>query len=105
MREFASSIGKNNFFTFGEVASNEEELARYTGRFAGDPDDLVGVDASLDFPLFFTLPGVIKGLPGNFPINLANLYEHRKNVERGGLGQGRTQLAWRSQPVLPAVSG
>ena len=88
MREFASSIGKKNFFTFGEVASNEEELARYTGRFAGDPDDLVGVDASLDFPLFFTLPSVIKGLPGHPPINLANLYEHRKNVQRGGLGQG-----------------
>jgi glycosidase len=88
MREFAASIGKKNFFTFGEVASNEEELARYTGRFAGDPDDLVGVDAALDFPLFFTLPGVVKGLPGNPPINLANLYEHRKNVQRGGLGQG-----------------
>lgn len=88
MREFASSIGKKNFFTFGEVAGSEEEVARYTGRFAGDADDFVGVDACLDFPLFFILPGTVKGLPGNAPINLANLYEHRKNVQRGGLGHG-----------------
>lgn len=88
LREYALSIGKKNFFTFGEVAGSEEELANYTGRFAGDEDDLFGVDAALDFPLNFTLPNVVKGLPGNPPSNLANLYEHRKNVQRGGLGQG-----------------
>jgi glycosidase len=88
MREFALSIGKKNFFTFGEVFGSEEEIARYTGRFADDPDDLVGVDACLDFPLSFTLPPVVKGLPGNPPTNLMNLYEQRKNLQRGGLGHG-----------------
>jgi glycosidase len=86
IREFAQSIGKRNFFTFGEVFDNEEQLARYTGRFARDRDDLVGVDAALDFPLRFTLPDVVKGFQS--PANLANLYQHRKNVQRHGLGEG-----------------
>ena len=29
--------------------------------FALDPDDLVGVDVALDFPLRFVLPDVVKG--------------------------------------------
>lgn len=86
IREYALSIGKRNFFTFGEVLAGEEKLAEYTGRFAADPDDLVGVDAALDFPLFFTLPGVAKGFTA--PIDLANLYEHRKDVQRRGFGKG-----------------
>ena len=86
IREFALSIGKKNFFTFGEVADGEEKIAQYTGRFASDPDDLVGVDAALDFPLFFTLPNVVKGfLP---PSALAGLFQHRKDVESGKTGQG-----------------
>jgi len=86
MREFALSIGKKNFFTFGEVFDSEEQLARYTGRFASDRDDLVGVDAALDFPLHFTLPDVVKGFKA--PADLANLYEYRKRVQRGETGQG-----------------
>ena len=86
MREFALSIGKKNFFTFGEVFDNEEKLAQYTGRFASDPDDLVGVDATLDFPLFFTLPGVLKGFSP--PSALAGLYQHRKDVQTGRTGGG-----------------
>jgi Glycosidases len=88
MREFAASIGKRNFLTFGEVFGSEEELATYTGRFASDPDDLIGVDAALDFPLSFTLPDVVKGQTGAAPSNLVGLYEHRKAVQRGGLGHG-----------------
>lgn len=58
MREFALSIGKRNFFTFGEVYDREEVVARFIGRNGGDG---FGIDAALDFPLFFTLPGVAKG--------------------------------------------
>ena len=86
MREFALSIGKKNFFTFGEVFDNEEKLAQYTGRFANDPDDLVGVDAALDFPLFFTLPNVLKGFQA--PSALAGLFQHRRDVQTGATGQG-----------------
>ena len=86
MREYALSIGKKNFFTFGEVFDDDEKIAQYTGRFASDPDDLVGVDAALDFPLFFTLPQVTKGF--HPPRDLAQLFEHRKAVQRGQTGQG-----------------
>jgi len=86
IREFALSIGKKNFFTFWEILDNEEKIAQYTGRFASDPDDLVGVDPALDFPLFFTLPGVLKGFAP--PSALAGLFQHRKDVQSGATGQG-----------------
>src|SRR5260370_31946317 len=55
IREFALSIGKKNFFTFGEVLDNqaEEDIARFIGRHTQDQDEQVGVDASMDYPLFF----------------------------------------------------
>lgn len=80
IREFALSIGKKNFFTFGEVFDNEDRIARFIGRNAADPDDLVGVDAALDFPLVFTLPNVAKGLAP--PSNLVRMYENRRRIER-----------------------
>ena len=58
VREYALSIGKTNFFTFGEVADDDKKIAEYTGRFASDSDLLMGVDAALDFPLFHVLPQV-----------------------------------------------
>jgi len=79
MREFALSIGKKNFFTFGEVWDSEEKIAQYIGRYTGDDNLVVGVDAALDFPLFYKLPGVIKGfLP---PSDIANTFEYRKHCE------------------------
>jgi len=86
IREFALSIGKKNFFTFGEVIDNDEKIAQYTGRFASDQGDLVGVDAALDFPLFFILPAVLKGFAP--PSALAGLFQHRKDVQSGATGQG-----------------
>lgn len=86
VREFALSIGKKNFFTFGETSDNDYKIARYTGRFASDPDELVGVDAALDFPLFYKLPGVLKGFSS--PSDLALLYSERKRIHRGEGGQG-----------------
>lgn len=81
MREFALSAGKKNFFTFGEVYDDEERVAQFVGRNTRDPDaDIVGIDAALDFPLFFRLPGVLKGmLP---PASVAGVYQRRKSVER-----------------------
>jgi glycosidase len=81
MREFALTIGKKNFFTFGEVYDNEEQITRFIGRQANEEGDLVGVDAALDFPLFFKLPGVAKGrMP---PSDVVQMFEHRKELERG----------------------
>jgi glycosidase len=61
MREFALTVGKQNFFTFGEVYDTEETIAQFIGRNGGSGDGF-GVDAALDFPLFFKLPGVAKGM-------------------------------------------
>ncbi len=79
IREFALSIGKKNFFTFGEVDDNEQKIARFIGRNAADPGDLIGVDAALDFPLFFTLTGMAKGLQA--PSTVVQMFETRKQVE------------------------
>ena len=81
MREFALSIGKKNFFTFGEVYDNEEQIARFIGRAATENADFVGVDAALDFPLFFILPSVTKGMSA--PSAVVAMFEHRKQVPRG----------------------
>ena len=81
MREFALSLGKKNFFTFGEVYDNEETIARFIGRQATAEGDLLGVDAALDFPLFFKLPAMLKGQLA--PTEIIAMYEHRKQVQRG----------------------
>lgn len=82
IREFALSIGKKNFFTFGEVYDSEEEIARFVGRntLTTEEGDIIGVDAALDFPLFYKLPGVSKGLLA--PGEVVTMFEHRKQVER-----------------------
>jgi glycosidase len=80
MREFGLSIGKKNFFTFGEVYDDERRIAQFIGRGAAADGDVVGVDAALDFPLFFVLPGVAKGLIA--PRALADMYRMRKQIER-----------------------
>lgn len=61
MREFALSIGKTNFFTFAEVYDNESTIANFVGRNTPGAEGF-GIDAALDFPLFFVLPSVAKGL-------------------------------------------
>lgn len=53
MREFALSIGKRNFFTFGEIYDDVQTIEDFIGR---NSTDGFGIDAALDFPLFFVLP-------------------------------------------------
>jgi len=80
MREFALSAGKKNFFTFGEVYDDEQTIAQFIGRDTNATNTVVGVDAALDYPLFFQLPSMIKGL-GTPPSAIANVFENRKKVE------------------------
>lgn len=80
MREFALSIGKRNFFTFGEVFDGEEKINQFIGRSTNLGDEPIGVDAALDFPLFFKLPSVAKGLAA--PSLIKDMYLHRKNIQR-----------------------
>jgi len=81
MREFALSIGKKNFFTFGEVLDSqaEEDIARFIGRSTSDQSELVGVDAALDYPLFNNLKPVVKGFSP--PSSLVGMYTFRKQIE------------------------
>ncbi|HVW84357.1 MAG TPA: alpha-amylase family glycosyl hydrolase [Bryobacteraceae bacterium] len=82
IREYALSIGKKNFFTFGEVFTGdaEEQIARFIGRSTtGDDSDMVGVDAALDYPLFFNLKPVVKGFSP--PSDLVGMYQLRKRIE------------------------
>lgn len=80
-REFALEIGKENFFTFGEVYDDEFKIAQFIGRPASNTGDMIGVDAALDFPLFYRLPAVAKGLAP--PTDVAAVYALRKTVEEG----------------------
>jgi glycosidase len=81
IREFALSIGKKNFFTFGEIYDSEQTISNFIGRntLHSEEGDPIGVDAALDYPLFYSLPNTCKGLLA--PLNVANLYELRKRVQ------------------------
>lgn len=81
VREFAETVGKRNFFTFGEVfdAQAEQDIANFIGRRATDTDDTVGVDAALDYPLYFALPPVVKGFDD--PEDLYEMFEQRRGIE------------------------
>ncbi|TAN72604.1 MAG: alpha-amylase [Gallionella sp.] len=80
MREYALSIGKKNFFSYGEVFDGEERIAEFIGRNTRDAGELVGVDAALDFPLFFRLPAVAKGFAP--PTGVIDVFRRRKEIER-----------------------
>lgn len=78
MREFGLTVGKKNFFTFAEVYDNEQTIAQFTGRNGGSGEGF-GVDAALDFPLFYKLPGVAKRMVKVEEIQ--TVFEDRKRQE------------------------
>jgi glycosidase len=86
MREFALSIGKENFFTFGEITVAEGDLRTFIGRDTRAPNaDTIGIDSALDFALEGTLGAVIKHADPNKPAPptlLSNMYQARKDAER-----------------------
>jgi hypothetical protein len=59
--EFALDIGKKEFITFDEIWDSEEKISSYIGRYATKKSDLIGVDAALDYPLYYKLVSVVKG--------------------------------------------
>jgi glycosidase len=80
VREYGLSIGKKNFFIYGEVFdTSDARIASFIGRNAGTPDALMGADAALDFPLVFTLPPALKGLAA--PSTVAAMFQARKTAE------------------------
>jgi glycosidase len=80
MREFALSIGKRNFFTFGEVYDQESVINEFVGRHSSEVEGF-GLDAALDFPAFYVLPSAAKGLCGVEAVR--EVFEKRKKAETG----------------------
>jgi len=91
MREYAYQLGKKNFFLFGELVAGDEAINRYTGTNtagqAGNKTIFYGLSSVLDFPLYWTLPQVIKGFEQ--PASLMARYEFLKEraLNRGELGK------------------
>lgn len=81
IREFALSVGKRNFFTFGEIWDDEETLARFVGR-NGNVKEGFGIDAAKDFPLFQAMKTVPKALESGNVSLIPELFERRKQSEK-----------------------
>jgi glycosidase len=81
IREFAQTMGKRNFFTFGEIYDNEDTIAQFVGRDSSDADGF-GIDAALDFPLFFKLPRIVKATGDEGVEAIREIFEHRKIAEK-----------------------
>ncbi|HXI83612.1 MAG TPA: alpha-amylase family glycosyl hydrolase [Verrucomicrobiae bacterium] len=63
LHQYATSIGKSNFFMFGEIFDSSEALVgSYTGTMGGGPYKL---DSSLDYPLYDTVNSVFATASGN----------------------------------------
>lgn len=80
IREYALSIGKKNFFIFGDAWDSEEKISAFVGHYATEESNIVGVDATLDFPLFETLSKVVKGFLE--PSRLVDMFERRKRSQQ-----------------------
>ena len=79
VREYAKRIGKQNFFIFGEIVGDDLTIQSYIGRnsrIEGTNERFPSLDAALDFPLYFILEDVIKGLRN--PSQLCERYEQFK---------------------------
>ncbi|HAZ49263.1 MAG TPA: alpha-amylase [Cyanobacteria bacterium UBA11369] len=91
IREYAYRLGKRNFFLFGEIVGGDDAINRYIGPNTSTQFDnktvYFGLNSVLDFPLYWSLPGAIKGFSS--PMNLINRYEALRHhaLTRGELGR------------------
>jgi alpha-amylase len=79
LHQFATSIGKSNFFMFGEgFSGSEQQVGSYTGIEGGGPPKF---DAMLDYPLYDTVNSIFASASGaTQPIethydNIATFYD------------------------------
>jgi alpha-amylase len=91
VREYAYTLGKRNFFLFGELLGPEEMYNRYIGPKTSikieDTAIYYGLNSVLDFPLYHVLSNVILGLAT--PEKLIERYEslRRNAMARGEFGE------------------
>ena len=90
VNEYAHRLGKLQFFTFGELIAGDDAINHYTGPNTAADDAgnvFFGLSSVLDFPLYFTLPGVLKGMSN--PAALMARYDALNNgaLTRGELGR------------------
>lgn len=91
MREYAYRLGKRQFFLFGELVAGDDAVDRFVGpntsMQTGDKTVFFGLTSVLDFPLYWVLPGVIKGFAP--PQQLFDRYEAQRDraLSQGELGR------------------
>jgi glycosidase len=91
VREYAYTLGKRNFFLFGELLGPEEMYNRYIGPKTSikieDTAIYYGLNSVLDFPLYHVLSNVILGQAT--PEKLIERYEslRRNAMARGEFGE------------------
>ena len=91
VREYAYSLGKKNFFLFGELVGPDHLYNNYIGPktpvSANDKTIYYGLNSVLDFPLHHILPDVILGKTS--PGRLIDRYESLRQsaVHRGEFGE------------------
>jgi alpha-amylase len=91
VREYAYSLGKKNFFLFGELIASEDSYNRYIGpttTVSVDGQNIYyGLNSVLDFPLYHILADVIKGKAS--PERLIERYQslHQNALGRGDFGE------------------
>ena len=74
LHQFGTSIGKSNFFMFGEVFDgSESKVGSYTGTMGGGPFKF---DSELDYPLYFTVNSVFATASGN----TKQIEDHYNNI-------------------------
>jgi glycosidase len=87
IREYAYSLGKKNFFLFGELIGADSMCNSYIGPKTltthNDQNIYYGLNSVLDFQLYFELEGVIKGndSPGK-------LIERYAELQKNAMGRG-----------------
>ena len=90
MREYARSIGKDNFFLYAEIVAGDDRIRKYVGHNTpaeGAEEPYPVFSAVLDFPLYFVLEEVIKGFKS--PEELRARYEHFNRFYRDYSEAGR----------------
>ena len=90
IREYAYSLGKRNFFLFGELVGADAMANQYIGPKTLTPSDknvYYGLNSVLDFQLYYVLEGVIKGKDS--PRKLIERYDalQKNALNRGESGE------------------